>query len=209
MLRIAESISMAFRPMRALLLLVALAIWAERCFRGGSLRRHAVPSRLTGREHARQLRRVHARPTTAWCSRCPSAVPWPNLACRWCGFKPHPWIGRAPTSSRSRRAIELTRKPGGDDYAALNDEVARVLSQIALSTRSGIAHSSWLCWPARQLAEWPRQHHGYRQDDVARDRALIDEAITNLRAAGGATNFDLTLVAIGAVDVAGAARAAG
>jgi hypothetical protein len=45
------------------------------------------------------------------------------------------------------------------------------------------------------LAEWPKQHHGYRQDDVREIVALIDGAIAGLRAASGATTFDLALVA--------------
>jgi hypothetical protein len=46
------------------------------------------------------------------------------------------------------------------------------------------------------LADWPRQHLGYRQHEVAEIVSLLDEAISNLRAAAGMTMFDLSLVAM-------------
>ena len=69
-----------------------------------------------------------------------------------------------------------------------------MLNDIALSTDRPSALA--LAVKARTaLAEWPKQHHGYRQDDVREIVTLIDEAIAGLRAAGGATTFDLALVA--------------
>ena len=83
---------------------------------------------------------------------------------------------------------------GEEDFAVLNNDVARVLNDVALSNdRAGALALAMRARTA--LAEWPRQHHGYRQDDVREIVSLIDEAIANLRAAGGATNFDLALVA--------------
>jgi hypothetical protein len=72
--------------------------------------------------------------------------------------------------------------------------VARVLNEIALSTNRTRALELALLARA-SLAEWPAQHHGYRQDDVREIVSIIDESIANLRAASGATNFDLSLVA--------------
>ena len=45
------------------------------------------------------------------------------------------------------------------------------------------------------LAEWPRQHYGYRQQDVQEILSVLDEAISDLRAAAGMTSFDVALVA--------------
>jgi hypothetical protein len=83
---------------------------------------------------------------------------------------------------------------GEADFALLNDQVARVLNEIALSPNRTRALELALLARA-SLAEWPQQHHGYRQDDVREIVSIIDESIANLRAASGATNFDLSLVA--------------
>src|SRR5581483_8640418 len=46
------------------------------------------------------------------------------------------------------------------------------------------------------LAEWPKQHFGYRQQEVREALMLLDEAISGLRAAAGMTTFDVSLVAM-------------
>jgi hypothetical protein len=83
---------------------------------------------------------------------------------------------------------------GDADYTALTAEVARALSEIALSLD-----------PARKLAVaretramlvgWPRTHYGYRATEV-RDLALVfDEAISSIQANLGVSTFHLDLVA--------------
>ncbi len=98
---------------------------------------------------------------------------------------------RYAASARFQRYAETQ---GEEDFQILNNEVARVLNDIALSTDRPSALA--IAAKARAaLTHWPAEHHGYRQDDVREIVSLIDEAIAGLRAAGGASNFDLALVA--------------
>jgi hypothetical protein len=49
---------------------------------------------------------------------------------------------------------------------------------------------------ARQtLADWPAAHYGYRERDVREVVSLLDEAISELRAQAGLSNFAVALVA--------------
>jgi hypothetical protein len=83
---------------------------------------------------------------------------------------------------------------GEDDFQRMSNEVARVLNDVALSTDRrqalAIAESA-----RRTLAGWPATHFGYRQADVREIVGLLDEAISNLRASVGITEFALELVA--------------
>jgi hypothetical protein len=117
----------------------------------------------------------------------------PRLQVVWIPAASVDW-SRTDRYSESARYQHYADTRGEEDFAILNNEVARVLNDIALSTDR--VNALQLAMKARaSLAEWPRQHHGYRQDDVREIVSLIDESIANLRAAGGATNFDLALVA--------------
>jgi hypothetical protein len=83
------------------------------------------------------------------------------------------------------------------DYQRLTDDVAAVLNDIALSTDRARALS--LAEQARRtLAEWPRTHFGYRQDDIRDIVVLIDGAIARLGGAGRPVAFELSLVATSA-----------
>jgi hypothetical protein len=96
------------------------------------------------------------------------------------------------TSARYQR-YAATR--GEDDFQHLNDEVATLLSNI-LQTGDR-AHALDAAVRARAtLANWPREHFGYRQREVAEIVALLDEAISSLRAASGGTMFNVALVAM-------------
>jgi hypothetical protein len=98
---------------------------------------------------------------------------------------------RYATSARYQQYAE-TR--GEADFAQLTNDVARVLNDIALTTDRSRALA--LAEQARKsLLEWPRTHLGYRQQDVREIATLIDESISDLRAALGVSSFDLSLVA--------------
>jgi hypothetical protein len=80
------------------------------------------------------------------------------------------------------------------DYQRLTDEVAALLSDIALSTDRARALS--LAQQARRtLADWPRTRFGYRQEEIREITALIDAAIVRL---GGMPSggFEVSLVAM-------------
>ena len=85
---------------------------------------------------------------------------------------------------------------GEDDYAALTGAVARALGEIAFvgdpSSKLAIAADI-----RRQLLEWPAAHLGYRSADVRELTALVEEAISEIRAGSGQRTFDLSLVALG------------
>ena len=84
---------------------------------------------------------------------------------------------------------------GEDDYAALTGAVARALGEIAYVGDPG----SKLAIAAdirRQLLEWPAAHFGYRSADVRELTALVEEAISEIRAGSGQRTFDLSLVAM-------------
>ncbi len=106
-----------------------------------------------------------------------------------------------PRTERYAAAVRYLRYAatrGEADYAALSAEIARVLSAIALSPTP--ERGLELAEQARRtLAAWPNEHFGYRQGDVREILALLDEAISDLRAATGRAAFDLSLVALPAV----------
>jgi hypothetical protein len=80
------------------------------------------------------------------------------------------------------------------DYAALTGEVAAVLNSVAF-TKDPEARLNLALQARRRLASWPRDHYGYRADDVRQILGLLDETISAMRAAAGETAFSLELVA--------------
>ena len=74
------------------------------------------------------------------------------------------------------------------DYAALAGEVAATLNAIVF-TKDPKARLDMAIDARRRLASWPREHYGYRADDVREMLGLLDEAISGLRAAAGETSF--------------------
>jgi len=185
---------MAFRPMRARLPLLALMIWA--CAVSAEAASDATLFRLYLKDGSTlvsygEYTRVDDR--VVFSMPVGGPLDEPRLQVVWIAAASVDWTrtNRYTDSARYQRYADTKAE---EDFAVLNDEVARVLNAIALSTDRGRALELALLARA-SLAEWPRQHFGYRQDDVREVVALIDESIANLRASGGATNFDLTLVA--------------
>jgi hypothetical protein len=185
---------MAFRPMRARLPLLALMIWA--CAVSAEAASDATLFRLYLKDGTTlvsygEYTRVDDR--VVFSMPVGGPLDEPRLQVVWIAAASVDWTrtNRYTDSARYQRYADTKAE---EDFAVLNDEVARVLNAIALSTDRGRALELALLARA-SLAEWPRQHFGYRQDDVREVVALMDESIANLRASGGATNFDLTLVA--------------
>jgi hypothetical protein len=83
------------------------------------------------------------------------------------------------------------------DYAALAGDVAATLNAIVFA-KDPKARLDMAVDARRRLASWPREHHGYRADDVREMLGLLDEAISGLRVAAGETSFELDLVATAA-----------
>jgi hypothetical protein len=102
-----------------------------------------------------------------------------------------------PTTERYRestRAAHYAATRGDEDFAMLSSDVARLLNDIALA---GDPHQRLaLANAARgRLAAWPADHYGHRADEIRQILSLIDEVISDLRAATGASRFDINLVA--------------
>jgi hypothetical protein len=80
------------------------------------------------------------------------------------------------------------------DYAALAGDVAATLNAIVLA-KDAKARLTMAVDARRRLASWPKDHYGYRADDVGEMLGLLDEAISGLRIAVGETSFAIDLVA--------------
>ncbi len=80
------------------------------------------------------------------------------------------------------------------DYAALAGEVAATLNAIVLN-KDPRARLDLAVQARKRLASWPRDHYGYRADDVSEMLGMLDEAISGLRVAAGETSFSIDLVA--------------
>ena len=186
---------MAFWPMRVRLrLLAAMVIWA--CAVSAQAATDATLFRLFLKDGSAlvsygEFTRVQDR--VVFSMPVGGSPNEPRLQVVWILAASVDWP-RTDRYSESARYQHYADTKGDEDFAILNNEVAKVLNDIALSTNR--AQALALATRARAaLAEWPNQHHGYRQDEVREIVAIIDESIANLRSAGGATNFDVALVA--------------
>lgn len=98
----------------------------------------------------------------------------------------------------SARYQQYANTRGDTDFRHLSNDVARALSDIALTTEPAKALEIATTARAR-LAEWPAAHFGYRQREVTEIVAFLDESIANMRASAGVGAFDLALTASTAV----------
>jgi hypothetical protein len=91
------------------------------------------------------------------------------------------------------RSVHYASTRAEDDYAQFSNQVAAVLTGIAREPdpkrRLAMAESA-----RSALAEWPRQHYGYRAADVQQMLSLLDEVVSDLRTAAGEGGFSLNLV---------------
>lgn len=92
------------------------------------------------------------------------------------------------------RAAHYLSGQAEQDYAALSGRLAQTLNDVAATTdpaqRLAIVERA-----RRALADWPQSHYNYRRDEVRGMVAMLDEAIADLRAAQGASRFDIALEA--------------
>jgi hypothetical protein len=94
----------------------------------------------------------------------------------------------------SVRSARYAASRGEADYADLTSRVAAALHAVA-STGEPARRLEIVEQVRREVADWPRTHYGYRAKDVAEISGLLDEAVSELRAATGSSQFDLNLVA--------------
>lgn len=108
---------------------------------------------------------------------------------------------RTDRYSNAARSQWFAETRGEEEFQQLSTDVARVLNEVALmpDRRRGLE----IAERARKaLADWPRTHFAYRQNEVREIVALLDESISDLRASLGISSFDLALVATPADDAA-------
>jgi hypothetical protein len=101
---------------------------------------------------------------------------------------------RTDAYADSARATRYARTRGPDDFAQLSNAVTIALNDIAMTQDA--QRKLEMAVEARQnVMQWAADHFGYRARDVAEMAGLFDKAIAETRAAAGAPNFDLSLVA--------------
>jgi hypothetical protein len=98
---------------------------------------------------------------------------------------------RAAESIRATR-YEISRAPA--DFAALTDHVSATLDAVP-SEPDPLARVRIVEDVRRRLIEWPAQHYDYRARDIQNAVSLLDPILSELRAAAGVPNVDLTISA--------------
>ena len=102
---------------------------------------------------------------------------------------------RTERYSASARYQRYAQTRGEEDFRVLSNEVALALNDVALSSnrQQALALAEKV---RRDVAEWPQSHYGYRSNDIREIVAVLDEAISSLRAStGSGAAFELALVA--------------
>jgi hypothetical protein len=101
---------------------------------------------------------------------------------------------RTSRYAATARASHYIATQAESDYAALSNEVAATLSEIALTAAP--SQRLAIVQRARQtLAEWPQTHFNYRAAEVRQMLGMLDDAIADLQAARNAGSFALSLSA--------------
>jgi hypothetical protein len=94
----------------------------------------------------------------------------------------------------SARSTHYLATQADNDYAALSNEIAQTLNDVALTTDP--AKRLAIVERARQaLADWPPNHFNYRAAEVRQMLGMLDDAIADLRASTGGERFALNLSA--------------
>ena len=92
------------------------------------------------------------------------------------------------------RAAQYYAGKAESDYAALTDQVAAALTEVASATDPA-ARLAIVEKARRTLADWPRTHYNYREAEIRPMLGMLDEIVAELRAIAGGGQFDLALVA--------------
>ena len=101
---------------------------------------------------------------------------------------------RTSRYAAAARAAHYVATQADADYAALSNDLAQTLNDVARLTDAGERLAT--VERARQkLADWPPNHYNYRQSDISQMLAMLDAAIADLRAARGDRRFDINLSA--------------
>ena len=101
---------------------------------------------------------------------------------------------RTSRYAATARASHYVETQAENDYAALSNDVASTLNEVALTAEP--SQRLAIVQRARQtLADWPQSHFNYRAAEVRQLLGMLDEAIADLQASRGPGRFSLTLSA--------------
>ena len=101
---------------------------------------------------------------------------------------------RTSRYAATARASHYVETQAENDYAALSNDVASTLNEVALTAEPGQRLA--IVQRARQtLADWPQGHFNYRAGEVRQLMGMLDEAIADLQASRSPGRFALTLSA--------------
>jgi hypothetical protein len=99
---------------------------------------------------------------------------------------------RTEKYATAARASQYLKSQAEVDYAALSNQLAQTLNDVAATTAS--TERLTIVERARaMLVAWPQNHYNYRQAEVRQMVGMLDEAIADLRAASGMSRFDIAL----------------
>src|SRR3954468_5501412 len=101
---------------------------------------------------------------------------------------------RTSRYAATARASHYVATQAENDYAALSNDVASTLNEVALTAEP--SQRLAIVQRARQtLAEWPQSHFNYRAAEVRQMLGMLDEAIADLQASRSPGRYSLTLSA--------------
>ncbi|MCU1381508.1 MAG: hypothetical protein JWL71_205 [Acidobacteria bacterium] len=101
---------------------------------------------------------------------------------------------RTSRYAATARASHYIETQAENDYAALSNDVASTLNEVALTAEA--SQRLAIVQRARQtLADWPQSHFNYRAAEVRQLLGMLDEAIADLQASRTPGRFALTLSA--------------
>jgi hypothetical protein len=108
---------------------------------------------------------------------------------------------RTDQQAASTRRQWYAQVRGEEDFTRLSNEVASAINAIVLSQdRRGALEMAQRARAA--VTQWSRAHYGYRQQEVGEIVAILDQAISDLRASVGVGSFDVALVTTTPVAIA-------
>jgi hypothetical protein len=100
---------------------------------------------------------------------------------------------RTERYAESARAARYVAIHAETHYAMLSAEIGQALNDVALTTDPA-ARLAIVERARKTLADWPAAHFNYKADEIHQMLAILDEAIADLRAAAGGSQFDLSFV---------------
>ncbi len=101
---------------------------------------------------------------------------------------------RTTRYAEADRAARYLSTMAETHYAQLTYEITQALNDVAM-TNDPARRLAIVERARKTLAAWPGSHFNYKREEEDKMVGILDEAIADLRAASGVSNFDLSFVA--------------